>query len=218
MGRKLRTWRDWALIIIARYWLFQGMRYMNWVERGHRLILESLLGVVCWLGTASIAAGWWRGLLSVVLAHTATVILNGHLFALFKHDLYWFGFYRDPGEFQKYVDSIQARLRLSSGSALLRAEIYGSLTRGEFRDTSDLDLRLTASPGLWNAVRVAHLVFLERLRALLNGFPLDIYMFRTEGERRAKINVSSEAGLVLFPRTGRLELGIVNSTAPSGSC
>jgi predicted nucleotidyltransferase len=81
---------------------------------------------------------------------------------------------------------------------LARAEIYGSLSRRSFSETSDLDLRFIARAGFANGFLVAHAVFLERLWALLHRFPLDLYMFHSEDELRAKMNVAKEKGLVVY--------------------
>lgn len=173
------------------------MGYMNGIERFHRLLLELIAALLAYAGLGSLPLPW-RAALSLIVAHTASMVFNGHLFALFKHDLYWFGFYHRLPDFVDYIEGIQRRLTPVGG--LERAIIFGSLTRGEFTDTSDLDLRLISGAGPANAFMVANVVWLERLRALFAGFPIDIYMFRSDEELEAKMNLEAEQPIYLVSR------------------
>jgi predicted nucleotidyltransferase len=185
--------------VIARYWLVQGMVYTNWTERAHRLTVEAVLILLAWWASGFAFVGRGQVVVAVLIGHTASMILNGHLFALFKHDLYWFGFYDRWDEFSAYVDRLHQRLVRRPCPGLDRAEAYGSLARGDFSATSDLDLRFIARPGFLNGWRVAHRVFEERLRALFAGFPIDAYMFHSEAELARKMNVAAEKPWVIFP-------------------
>jgi len=171
---------------------------MNWTERAHRLAVEGVFALLAWWALGSVLDGWGRLFAGVVAGHTASMVFNGHLFALLKHDLRWFGFYKELPEFLAYVQRLQLRLLTNRPRGLARAEIYGSLSRRSFSETSDLDLRFIARAGFANGFLVAHAVFLERLWALLHRFPLDLYMFHSEDELRAKMNVAKEKGLVVY--------------------
>ncbi|WP_096360710.1 PssD/Cps14F family polysaccharide biosynthesis glycosyltransferase [Sulfuricaulis limicola] len=191
--------------VLLRYWLVQGVIYMNWVERLHRFSLEALLVLsLVWLfGLVGGGGGVWVA--AFLTAHTLSAIFNGHPFAVLVHDAGVRGvcFYRDRDRFFRYVEGMQTRLVRDRPTSLAGALVFGSIVRGIFRSTSDLDARYIAMPGFWNAFRVAHRVFLERLRAALNGFPMDIYMFRDARETAAKMNVSKEPPLVLYSHGSR---------------
>ena len=58
---------------------------------------------------------------------------------------------------------------------------YGSLVREEWSSTSDLDARLIRYPGRLNGLRACWFLLCERTRALLAGFPLDMYLLDDEG-------------------------------------
>jgi len=188
----------WSPVVLFRYWLFQGMGYMNWLERLHRLTLEFFFATLVWVLLSQMISGIWCIFWTLFIAHTASMVFNGHLFALFKHDLYWFGFYKHWEDFANYIVKIQLRLNHRPCAGLNRAEIYGSLTRGRFSDSSDLDLRFIAAPGFKNGWLVAHRVFEERLRAFFKGFPMDIYMFHSEDELARKMDLSREKPIVIF--------------------
>lgn len=188
--------------VLLRYWLVQGVLYMNWVERAHRFALEALLiALFAWL-LGLLGDGIWVWVVAALAGHTFSAIFNGHPFAVLVHDagVRSVCFYRDRSRFLAYVEDMQARLERVQPEYLAGALAFGGIVRGVFRPTSDLDARYIPMPGIWNAFRTAHQVFLERLRATMQGFPMDIYMFRDAAETSSKMNVSVEPPLALYSR------------------
>lgn len=203
MGKEKKGWRMFAPVVIGRYWLLQGMLYMNGAELLHRLIVGGTFTVIAWFALAPVSEVVWRVVAALAIAHSANMVFNGHVFSLFKHDLYWFGFYKHWDDFAGYVDAMRERLRARPCGGLKQAAIYGSITRGNFSASSDLDVRFLAAPGLLNGLAVAQRVFEERVRALFAGFPLDLYMVHSKEELARKINLAKERPLVLFDSTYR---------------
>lgn len=189
---------------IARYWVIQGTLYMNWIERLHRWTIEFLL----LLGTYFIISAFIgypaNGLWSIFIAHTLNALLNGHIFALLAHDLFWFSFYKDRKSFIYYIEKIRARLQRKSPSCICDVLIFGSLVRGNFRDSSDLDIRYISNEGIWNSLCTANWVFFERVHALLAGFPIDIYMFRNRDEMQKKMDLNNEKPACVYYHGNKL--------------
>ena len=198
-------WWHWPAITIARYWVVQGALYMNWIERLHRWTIELLL----FLGVYFILSAFIRFpaniFWSVLIAHTLIALLNGHLFALFAHDLFWFSFYKDRKSFINYIEKIRARLQRKAPSCVCGVFFFGSLVRGEFRDSSDLDIRYISKDGFWNSLCTANLVFLERVQAVFAGFPIDIYMFRDRDEMEKKIDFKNEQPVCIYHHGNKLQ-------------
>lgn len=191
-------WFYWPPIVLARYWLLQGILYMNWTERCHRWLLE-LLFFSCTYLILSSSAGYPTGIIcSFLIAHTISALMNGHPFALLSHDLFWFSLYKDKAKFFSYVDSIRSRMQQMNPRFIYGAVFFGSLVRGIFRDSSDLDIRIISENGFWNAFRAANLVFLERARAFFTGFPIDIYMIRSKDELYRKMDVKNETPVCVY--------------------
>ena len=204
-------------VVLLRYWLLQGMIYMNRAELFHRLGLEGLVAVALagTIGFVAPAGTAWA--LALILAHTLSAVFNGHPFAVLVHDAgvekaCRFG---DREAFLEYVEAMDRRLMRQQPDGLAGALIFGSIVRGVFRKTSDLDIRYIARPGFWNGVKAAHLVFMERLRATLSGFPMDIYMFHSRAETVAKMNVDAEPPVALAYGFGEMKemFGDVRSLA-----
>jgi hypothetical protein len=91
-------WRIWPPIIILRYWIIQGMLFMNNVERIHRIFVEIVFFIPIYFVLLDIDIHK-RILLSIVIAHTLSCVFNGHLFAMMAHDLFWFGLYKKKVSF-----------------------------------------------------------------------------------------------------------------------
>jgi beta-1,4-N-acetylglucosaminyltransferase len=193
-------WLNFPLLVVVKYWFFQGNLYMNRVELFHRWTLElTVFALVYWL-LAGFYAVPAAAITAALVAHTLNATLNGQVVAVLAHDNKRLSLYRDPVRFVAYVEGIEKRLSQCSPLYLREVLVFGSLTRGIFRETSDLDIRFIAADGFWNALRAAHYVFIERARACLCGFPLDAYMFRTRDETERKMRVHEERAICLYRR------------------
>lgn len=185
-------WMTLPPVVIVKYWLHQSNTYMNWIELLHRWTVELIvfLPLFWWFSidnTATTAA-----LLAFLISHTFSAIINGHLFAMLAHDLFWLSLYKDRASFYWYIEEMRARIQRKKPDYLAGGVFFGSLSRGVFRETSDLDIRFIPEDGFINGIKCAHLVFIERFHALFAGFPIDAYMFLNEAEVRKKMDVSFE--------------------------
>jgi len=198
-------WINISPLILLKYWIFQGALYMNRVELLHRFTLEVLFFLAALWLLQGIEGIWLWMSAAFIVAHTLNCILNGHLFAVFAHDVHWFSLYKDPDRFVAYIEGMQARLVRKAPAYIDDALIFGSIVRGVFRETSDLDIRYIAAPGLWHGLCAAHFVFIERLRALLAGYPIDVYMFLDDEETRRKMKTGSEPPISIYNRRGQTD-------------
>ncbi len=201
------TWKYKPLPVILRYWIFQGMVYMNWVERIHRLLFEGLIFALIFCLFPTMQSIILKFICIAVISHSLCVFINGHVIALCVHDLFWFSFFRDKTRFYRYMEEMRARIARKNPACLNGAFFWGSITRGGFKPTSDLDIRFVPEPGLWNGFRVANLVFVERWHALCAGFPLDAYMFRTWEETTRKMDVENEPAVSLWAKKEPCKFG-----------
>lgn len=109
---------------------------------------------------------------AILLAHTINLFINGHYYVLKKN----IGKGRtDPAFFIGYINKIYGRIQ--KVTFFVGAAAYGSLSRNEFKDTSDFDVRIFPNNDSFSWLKTVIWVALERFRALLNSFPLDIYAF-----------------------------------------
>lgn len=154
---------------LASHWLFQGLLAMDPTERAFKLGLDVLL----WLALDQMLRIFlpqrWALAIGFALAHTLNFLFNGQLFGVLKH---YGGVRRSWQQFDREVQDLRGRLALRTD--IVYAAAYGSLARGKWSPTSDLDVRVVRAPGLASAWRVSWWALSERTRALLHRFPLDL--------------------------------------------
>jgi predicted nucleotidyltransferase len=190
---------------LPRNWAHQGLSYMDPTERWTRLALEA--GEVALLAVAvAKAAGlpMWDGrvlLAGFAVAHTANWVFNGNFWALL---LFTFANRRNRGEALTcaYLNRMAERLR--SSRAIAGLALYGSVSRGQWHDRSDIDLRLLRRPGPANALMAGLLIARERFLAFAARQPVDMYL----GDDLAflKRMRDDEAPVFLVKRDERLEI------------
>jgi len=110
--------------------------------------------------------------LSLVAGHTLNWFLNGNFNLLFIHLL----FVRKvtKGMIFSYLESIKGRL--TNTDWLLYSAAFGSICRGELKDSSDIDISLVRKSGFKNALKSIWFIIKEKKNADIKGIPLEIYI------------------------------------------
>lgn len=158
------------IVIIITNWIFQGILYADRTERMFKIILDISLTILLFLVIANFDP-IIRLMISFFISHTLNWIFNGQLFALAKN----FGIvHNDPERIIEYAQGIKNRA--SKCKSICCVAIYGSLVRGEIKSTSDLDMRIIRNPGILNGLIACIFGLKERFRALISGFPIDMYI------------------------------------------
>ena len=106
-----------------------------------------------------------------MLAHTVNFLVNGQIWVVLKH---FGGVRHTASEFEREVERL--RTHVAREPSITYAAAYGSIARGEWKETSDLDVRLVRAPGVGSALRSCWFATRERSRALARRFPLDVYV------------------------------------------
>jgi predicted nucleotidyltransferase len=164
------------LVALAVAWTFQGLLYMDATERWFKIALDILLTALLGI-LLSVWFHWYVAwLVALVIAHSLNFLFNAQLWGLLKH----FNLVRTSRtEFDEYLERLSERIRAEP--SIQWAAAYGSLVRGEWKETSDLDVRLVRKPGLWNGLRACWFSLSERTRALVSKFPLDLFVLDDPG-------------------------------------
>jgi predicted nucleotidyltransferase len=157
---------------LAMHWTFQNMLNMDRTELSCKLILDIFLTLVF----ASLLSIWLPLMAAIIagllLAHTLNFLFNGQIFVVLKH----FGdVSHELSEHECYLEAVKDRLRREP--SIRWAAVYGSMTRGELKTTSDLDIRLIRYSGFINGIRACWFALHERSHAHLNRYPIDILVF-----------------------------------------
>lgn len=176
---------------MALHWTFQSMLSMDFTELSFKIITDILLTLIFSLLLVNWLPLVFAILISFFIAHTLNFLFNGQIIAVLKH----FGdITHELSEFEQYINAIKTRLQKEP--SIRWAALYGSITRGELKTTSDLDIRMIRYPGFINGVRACWFTLLERTRAFLQRYPIDILVL--DSPRLLKRLRPDESPLVIF--------------------
>lgn len=158
----------YGFMIFLSAWILQGIRIMNWREATVKILITAGLTVPIWLLGSPI-------LLSLIIAHTLNFAFNGQLFAMYTH----MGATNVTAS-HFLNETIKISDNLKNKKYVGAAIAYGSLSRGCFKSTSDIDMRIVPEDkeiDWWKTVFYA--VWL-RMCAFINGYPLDLYVYSAD--------------------------------------
>jgi hypothetical protein len=170
-GGRVRLWN------LPRGWAHQGFFYLDRTQRIGRVLFEIvptvlLAGLIGRIGGIPLSSvRLWCG--SLLITHTLNWVLNGNWWA---GVLFTFPHLHNRGERATcdYLNRMAGRFqRTRSISGVM---VFGSVSRGQWHERSDLDLRLLRRPGVWNAMAGVLALTRERWIALWARQPLDIYL------------------------------------------
>ncbi len=158
----------YGFMILLSAWILQGIRIMNWRETIIKIGLDTILTLVLFI----IGLPWW---VAIIMAHTLNFAFNGQLYAMYTH----MGATHVTAK-HFFDTTINIANKCQSKKSLIAAIAYGSLSRGCFKSTSDIDLRLIPANGECNAWSASFFALWLRCKAFIQHYPLDLYVYSPE--------------------------------------
>ena len=153
----------YGFMIFLSAWVLQGVHITNWRE----VVIRYGIDVLITMTLVSFGVHW---LIAFLIAHSLNFALNGQLFAMFTH----------MGATKVTADRIlhctcKMHDMIAQQEFIDASIAYGSLSRGCYKRTSDIDIRLIpAEKGWW---RTAFYAIWLRTWAFFSGYPLDMYCY-----------------------------------------
>lgn len=162
------------LIVLFRNWAHQGFFYLDKTERFYRIIWEMIpmTAALFLLSFLSIPI-WGRVIISFLIAHTLNWMFNDNLWTCIQFTL---PNLLNPGNDKTKDYLMKMQNRMKKRSSVGGCMIYGSMSRGVWKEKSDLDVRILRKPGIINGFLGYLACWAERLIAVFSKQPLDIYM------------------------------------------
>lgn len=162
------------LIVLFRNWAHQGFTYLDKTEKFYRVIWELVPFCISFYLISLTGLVWWGNcILSFLIAHTLNWMFNDNMWTCIQFTL---PNLLNPGNEKtiEYLSGMQKRMQKRSSVA--GCLIYGSMSRGVWKDKSDLDIRIFRKPGVINGLKGYWACWMERLIAVWKRQPLDIYL------------------------------------------
>lgn len=155
----------YGFMIFLSAWILQGIRIMNWREAFVKVAFTAVFTFFFTIVGAPVV-------LSLFIAHTLNFAFNGQLFAMYTH----MGATHVTAE--HFLSETKRIAKLCNEGSYVDASIaYGSLSRGCFKSTSDIDMRIVPIEneiGWWRTVFFALWL---RIISFVNRYPLDLYVY-----------------------------------------
>ena len=187
-GTILDEWIQYGFLTILSAWVFQGMLMLNWRETVIKIGLDVIVTLCLWWA----GLPWW---LAFLIAHTLNYMFNGQAKAVYNH----MGAGNKPA-CSFFRGTIAMRGRIDAAKCIDAGIAYGSLSRGCYKPTSDIDIRIIPARGEWNYWKACFWALRERCIAFATGYPLDMYVFTLSVAQ--KLMRSDELPIMVVERNG----------------
>lgn len=161
-------------IVIIKQWIHQGFTYLDHTERFYRIIWELIpfsiaMTILLSMDKISITSSI---IISFIIAHTLNWVFNYNFWTCLD---FTFPRILNPGNDQTIEYLKKMQIRLSKKKYITGCMIYGSVSRHVWHNKSDLDMRIMGKKGVLNGFKIYWTVFIERLIAVREKQPLDLY-------------------------------------------
>lgn len=158
------------LLLTFSSWLFQGILYMDTTERNFKCFIDFIIFLPLFFIFNRFLPILSSIVIAIMIAHTFNWVINGQIYVLLKN----LNLLETSTEsFIGYMSYIK---KVENEDSIVAAAAFGSLSRENLRNTSDLDVRIIRKQGIMNGISACFFVLKERTRSFFNGFPLDIYV------------------------------------------
>jgi hypothetical protein len=190
-------WSRWILVVSN--WISQGILHADTTERAYKILFSLFFSAVFFVLLLSLRhhpVG--RALVEGILAgHTLNWVLNSNLCGVIVHRL----FLSRVDKEKAFAYLLSLSDRLSRREEVLYSTAHGSLSKGRFKPSSDIDVALVRKKGSANAMKALFFLVRERKTADFRGIPLEIFLSDTPDDAKRRFREESNP-LVLFDPQG----------------
>jgi len=183
-------------LLLLSSWFFQGIRNSDNTEKNYKILFSIVLTIIFSI-VLNFGENEWlmKILLSFICAHTFNWIINGPIAAIFIHRLY-------IGKAEKrkifnYLHKLKDRLK--NADAISYCGVYGSIARGELKNSSDIDVGFLRKPGVKYAFKGLYFITKERIITNLTGIPFEGYLVDSLDSMIARFNNESSPVILKQP-------------------
>lgn len=162
-------------IVTIKQWIHQGFTYLDKTERFYRIIWELIPIIILSLVFIKLCniSIIYSLIIAIIITHTLNWIFNYNFWTCID---FTFPSVSNPGNKATIEYLSQMQKRMEKYDVITGCMLYGSISRKVWHNKSDLDMRIIGKPGIVNGFKIYLITFKERLIAVKNKQPLDLYM------------------------------------------
>ena len=175
--KKIRDNKYLNWLLLFSNWLFQGIPNSDKTEKVYKILSTLVFGVLIFFGLYSIGTLSITKIfiISLFIAHTFNWFINGNITILLIHRLLLVKFSKQ--DLFIYMEKLNEKTKKENW--ILYAASFGSICRGDLKDSSDIDISIVRKPGFKNALKSIWFALKEKKVADFKGIPLEIYISDT---------------------------------------
>lgn len=172
LKRKIRDHKilRWSLLIST--WIFQGMLRADVTEKWFKIAFSGISSILL----SCLLCIWlrleWAIVLGFFVGHTLNWVINNNINVLLVHLLMLKTISKH--EIFKYLDYLQAQL--VGKDWVLYAVVLGSISRGDLKPSSDIDVSIVRKPGIKNAFKAISFSIWQKGVSDKRGIPMELYI------------------------------------------
>jgi thymidylate kinase/predicted nucleotidyltransferase len=185
-------------VIIAINWTFQGMLIAVWSERLFRILLELTFAAVIYTPFLILTRSPVLGaLISLLIAHTINYLFNScNPLGVLKFSGWTFSVEKNI----TFLQDVKPKVKGIFRNSVLAIALFGSISRGQFSETSDIDMRMVRNHGLLNYAVTNIFAFYLRSLAFLKKIPLDLFVLDNVNQVAKQIK-PEESPIIIYDPT-----------------
>ena len=158
------------MLRIIKNWIFQGLFTLDISERYFKISLEIILFIVFFYFFSGYLLIKYSLILSFVICHTIVWFFNGSPYMLFLDEKIVTPRKNEIQIKLKYIERLKEKV--NSKNSISTCVLFGSISRGEMHERSDIDIRMIRTQGFKNSIKAFLFGMRERSYCAIHKIPL----------------------------------------------
>lgn len=186
---EIRKYKATRWILIFTNWVSQGIWHLDKTEKIYKIFFTLFFTFIFYFILSfflNFDNNIFLVFFSFIIAHTINWVVNSNLFTLFVHRLLIGETKKE--DFFKYIENLKKRVE--EEDSIIAIYCYGSMSRGELKEKSDLDISFLREKGLANAIK--SILFFTKEKKIAQSIKIPSESFLCDGiscfKKRYSIN------------------------------
>lgn len=174
LKKKIRDNKYLNWLLLLSNWLFQSIPNADKTEKIYKILFTLIFWLIAFFVVNSILnlSLVKNIIISFLIAHTLNWFINGNISIILIHRLLLMKLSKQ--DLFLYMEKLIEKTK--GKDWILYAASFGSICRGDLKNSSDIDISIVRKPGFKNALRSIWFALKEKKIADFNGIPLEIYI------------------------------------------